>query len=165
MQHTGGRKRGSISRHWKMGRWLKSPKGSLGANVLLAEAWAMDVQTPAAATSEGTQNQPLQQPWEKSQHVLALVYSFPPHGHVQGKEFTPFLRYSRSLGAGKWPETCPKLSSLLLVLFVLLFQHLRGRSPGLRTREILCLGRQPLLPDQDQTVESQPASLEYSTVL
>lgn len=45
-----------------MGTWLKSPKESLGASVLLAEAWPVDVQTPAAAPGEGTQNQRLQQP-------------------------------------------------------------------------------------------------------
>lgn len=89
---------------------------------------------------EGTCNQPLQQ-LRKSLGVLSLG--------------------SR---VGKLPEMFPKLSSQLLVLFVLLFLHHGGRSPGLRTREILCLGRQNLLPDQDQTMESQPGSLEYRTV-
>lgn len=57
---------------------------------------------------------------EKSRRAVTLVH---PHDHGQGKEHTLFLTYSGGPVVGKLPETCPKLSSLLLVLFILLFVH------------------------------------------
>ena len=94
---TGGREHPAGIGRGRWGTRLKPSKESLGAGVLLAGAWTVDVETPAVAPRGGGMQPAPTAAEEKPRHALALVHPFLPHDRSQGKEFTPFPRYGWAL--------------------------------------------------------------------